>query len=190
MIYNQGIVNWYNGRITHQDILWNFYYLWQRVCQLRTYELQKRKYIVRLCSQKRSYVTSSSKKLSIMLIGDSELCFGSSIKDYQRFERYWKPVKHSLCTSVRVTSEHNTSQTCVFCSKKLLHPDRKTTDKNDRTNLKNVNGVFVCVNLSCPSLKAGQNTHAGDTLSAFAIENSIYYRRTISAYGWHWDKRL
>jgi hypothetical protein len=77
--------NWYNGRITHQDVLRDFYYSRQRVRQLRTYELQKRKYIDRLCSQERSYVTSSSKKPSIMFIGDSGLCFGSSIKSYQRY---------------------------------------------------------------------------------------------------------
>ncbi|ORE06894.1 hypothetical protein BCV72DRAFT_327777, partial [Rhizopus microsporus var. microsporus] len=45
--------NWYNGRITHQDVLRDFYYSRQRVRQLRTYELQKRKYIDRLCSQER-----------------------------------------------------------------------------------------------------------------------------------------
>ncbi|CEI88592.1 hypothetical protein RMCBS344292_02975 [Rhizopus microsporus] len=60
--------NWYNGRVTHQDVLRDSYYSQQRVRQLRTYELQKRKYIDRLCSQERSYVTSSSKKPSIMFI--------------------------------------------------------------------------------------------------------------------------
>ncbi|ORE02264.1 hypothetical protein BCV72DRAFT_177069, partial [Rhizopus microsporus var. microsporus] len=72
-------------------------------------------------------------------------------------------------TSVCVASKHNTSQTCVFCFKKLLHPNRKTIDKNDRVNLKNVNGDFVCVNLVCTSLKADQNTHTRDTQSAVAI---------------------
>ncbi|CEJ02966.1 hypothetical protein RMCBS344292_16958 [Rhizopus microsporus] len=128
--------NWYNGRVTHQDVLRNFYYSRQRVRQLRTYELQKRKYIDRLCSQARSYVTSSSKKSSIMFIGDSGLCFGSSIKGYQRYGGYWKPIKHSLYTSVCITSEYNTSQTCIFCFKKLLHPKRSTADKNGRINLK------------------------------------------------------
>ena len=32
-----------------------------------------------------------------------------------------------------------------------------------------MNGAFVCVNPSCPSVKAGQNTHARDTLNAVAI---------------------
>ncbi|CEG68497.1 hypothetical protein RMATCC62417_04747 [Rhizopus microsporus] len=80
--------NWYNGRVTHQDVLQDFYYSRQRVRQLRTHELQKRKHIDRLCSQERSYVTSSAKKPSIMFIGDSGLCFGSSIKGYQRYGGY------------------------------------------------------------------------------------------------------
>ncbi|ORE07996.1 hypothetical protein BCV72DRAFT_98622 [Rhizopus microsporus var. microsporus] len=104
-----------------------------------------------------------------MFIGDSGLCFGSSIKGYQRYGGYWKPIKHSLYTMACITSEYNTSQTCIFCFKKLLHPKCSTTDKNDRINLKNVNGAFVCVNPSYPSVKAGQNTHARDTLSAVAI---------------------
>ncbi|CEI92689.1 hypothetical protein RMCBS344292_06942 [Rhizopus microsporus] len=161
--------NWYNRRVTHQDVLRDFYYSRQRVRQLRTNELQKRKYIDRLCSQERSYVTSSSKKPSIMFIGDSRLCFGSSIKGYQRYGGYWKSIKHSLYTSVCITSGYNTSQTCIFCFKKLLHPKRSTADKYSRINLKNMNGAFVCVNPSCPSVKAGQSTHARDTLSAVAI---------------------
>ncbi|ORE05762.1 hypothetical protein BCV72DRAFT_242551 [Rhizopus microsporus var. microsporus] len=67
------------------------------------------------------------------------------------------------------SSEYNTSQTYIFCFKKLLHPKRSTTDKNGYINLKNVNGAFVCVNPSCPSVKAGQNTHARDNLNAVAI---------------------
>ncbi|CEG69214.1 hypothetical protein RMATCC62417_05327 [Rhizopus microsporus] len=128
--------NWYNGRVTHQDVLRDFNYSRQRVRQVRTYELQKRKYIDKLCSQERSYVTSSSKKPSIMFIGDSELCFGSSIKGYQRYGGHWKPIKHSLYTSVCITSEYNTSQICIFCFKKLLNPKRSTADKNGRINLK------------------------------------------------------
>ncbi|CEG77272.1 hypothetical protein RMATCC62417_12056 [Rhizopus microsporus] len=161
--------NWYNGRITHQDVLRDFYYSRQGIRQLRTYELQKRKYIDRLCSQEQSYVTSNSKKPSIMFMGDSGLCFGSSIKGYQRYGGYWKPIKYSLYTSVCITSEYNTSQTCIFCFKKLLHPKRSTTNKNGRINLKNVNSAFVYVNPSCPSVKADQNTHARDTLSAVAV---------------------
>ena len=32
-----------------------------------------------------------------------------------------------------------------------------------------MNGAFVCVNLPCPSVKAGQSIHARDTLNAVAI---------------------
>jgi hypothetical protein len=106
-------------------------------------------------------VTSSSKKPSIIFIGDSGLCFGSSIKGYQRYGGYWEPIKHSFYTSV-----------CIISFKKLLHPKRSTADKNGRINLKNVNGAFFCVNPSCPSVKAGQNIHARDTLSAGAIDLS------------------
>ncbi|KAL4210929.1 hypothetical protein AB4K20DRAFT_1948104 [Rhizopus microsporus] len=48
----------------------------------------------------------------------------------------------------------------------------QTADKNGCINLKNVNGAFVCVNPSCPSVKVDQSTHARDTLSAVAIDLS------------------
>ncbi|ORE11167.1 hypothetical protein BCV72DRAFT_198363, partial [Rhizopus microsporus var. microsporus] len=107
-------------------------------------------------------------------IGDNGLCFVSSIKGYQRYGGYWKIIKRNLYTLICITSEYNASLTCIFCYKKLLHPKRKTMDENGCINLKkkNVNDAFVCVNPSYPSVKADQNTHVTDMLSAVSIDLS------------------
>ncbi|ORE11475.1 hypothetical protein BCV72DRAFT_197766, partial [Rhizopus microsporus var. microsporus] len=51
----------------------NFYYSPSRLKQKRAYELQKRKYTARLCSDERRYATSSRKMKPIMFVGDRGL---------------------------------------------------------------------------------------------------------------------
>ncbi|ORE01445.1 hypothetical protein BCV72DRAFT_236348 [Rhizopus microsporus var. microsporus] len=112
----------HNTYIEHKHIIRNFYYLSSRLKQKRAYELQKRKYTDRLCSDERRYATFSRKVKPIMFVGDRGLGIGSRIKGYMRYGGYWKPLKHSLYTYVCITNEHNTSQTCSYCFQKLSHP--------------------------------------------------------------------
>ncbi|CEG74498.1 hypothetical protein RMATCC62417_09702 [Rhizopus microsporus] len=108
--------------LEHKHIIRNCYYSPSRLKQKRAYELQTRKYTNRLCSDERRYATSSRKVMPIMFVGDCGLGIDSRIKGYMRYGGHWKPLKHSLYTSVCITNEHNTSQTCIYCFQKLPHP--------------------------------------------------------------------
>ncbi|KAL4210898.1 hypothetical protein AB4K20DRAFT_1968871 [Rhizopus microsporus] len=65
---------WYQQTARHREQLRNFYYLPTRVRQNRTYELQMPRYIDKLCSNKRRYVTGSDKSQHIMFVGDRGYC--------------------------------------------------------------------------------------------------------------------
>ncbi|KAG1176861.1 hypothetical protein G6F70_003074 [Rhizopus microsporus] len=156
---------WYQQTVSHREQLRNFYYSPTRVRQKRTYELQRRRYIDKLCSNEHRYVKGSDKSQHIMFVGDRGYCVGSTIKGHLKYGGQWKPRKNSLYTLVCITNEHNTSQACLFCFKKPQSPLRITGN----TKLKVVNGSFQSVNPDCPSVLAGKATHARDSLSAMAI---------------------
>ncbi|KAI8073680.1 hypothetical protein BDF21DRAFT_445466 [Thamnidium elegans] len=103
-----------------------------------------------------------------MFVGDRGYRIGSTIIGHARQGGLWKPKKHRLYSSVCITNEHNSSQTCIFCFKKLFHPI-STTTTNSGTKKKPVNGAFVCYNEECVAVKAGKATHGRDALSSLAI---------------------
>ena len=113
---------WYQQTARHREQLRNFYYLPTRVRQNRTYELQMPRYIDKLCSNKRRYVTGSDKSQHIMFVGDRGYCVGPTIKGHLKYGGQWKSRKNSLYTSVCIINRHNISQTCLFCFKKLQRP--------------------------------------------------------------------
>lgn len=100
-----------------------------------------------------------------MFVGDRGYCVGFTVKGHLKYGGQWKPRKNSSYTSVCITNEHKTSQTCLFCFKKLQRPLRVTGN----TKLKVVNGTFQCVNPDCPSVLAGKAIHTRDSLSTMAI---------------------
>ncbi|CEJ05260.1 hypothetical protein RMCBS344292_19205 [Rhizopus microsporus] len=61
---------WYQRTARHREQLRNFYYSPARVRQNRTYELQRRRYIDKLCFNERRYATGSDKSQHIMFVGD------------------------------------------------------------------------------------------------------------------------
>ncbi|PHZ15670.1 uncharacterized protein RHIMIDRAFT_248802 [Rhizopus microsporus ATCC 52813] len=63
----------HNMYIEHKHIIRNFYYSPSRLKQKRAYELQKRKYTDRLCSNERRYATSSRKTELTIFAGDRGL---------------------------------------------------------------------------------------------------------------------
>ncbi|KAI9477872.1 MAG: hypothetical protein EXX96DRAFT_484224 [Benjaminiella poitrasii] len=104
-----------------------------------------------------------------MFVGDRGLGIGSRLKGHLRYGGNWKPVKNSLYTSVLVTNEHNSSQTCLFCYKKLTHPVGAMTNKKGEKRRKTTLGSFVCLNPLCLSVLSGEATKRRDTMSAMAI---------------------
>ncbi|KAI9485407.1 MAG: hypothetical protein EXX96DRAFT_475739 [Benjaminiella poitrasii] len=104
-----------------------------------------------------------------MFVGDRGLGIGSRLKGHLKYGGKWKPVKNSLYTSVLITNEHNSSQTCLFCYKKLSHPVGAMTNKKGKKRLKTTLGSFVCLNPLCLSVLSGEATKRRDTMSAMAI---------------------
>ncbi|KAI8887460.1 hypothetical protein K501DRAFT_306793, partial [Backusella circina FSU 941] len=84
----------------------------------------------------------------------------------------WRPLetkkKHRYYPPVAITNEHNTSQTCIYCYKKLSHP-YKVMGKNEKKKIQTVNGTFQCENTNCVSFKSNKASRNRDQLSSMAI---------------------
>ncbi|KAI8880038.1 hypothetical protein K501DRAFT_152370, partial [Backusella circina FSU 941] len=107
----------------------------------------------------------------ILFVGDRGYGVGSRIKGFLKYGGKWKPKKHTLYTSVCITNENNTSQTCPFCFGKLSHPT--TVIKiDDKKTIRSTNGTFVCHNPKCISVKTNQSHHNHDHVSALVISPS------------------
>ncbi|KAI9482747.1 MAG: hypothetical protein EXX96DRAFT_453159, partial [Benjaminiella poitrasii] len=104
-----------------------------------------------------------------MFVGDRGLGIGSRLKGHLKYGGNWKPVKNSLFTPVLVTNEHNSSQTCLFCYKKLSHPVGAMTNKKGEKRLKTTLGSFVCLNPLCLSVLSGGTTKRRDTMSSITL---------------------
>lgn len=143
-----------------------FYFSNAMVKGKRRSELQLRRTKDLICSNERRFVAGKSKP--IMFVGDRGYGIGSSIKGHLRYGGMWKPDIHSRYTSVGITNEHNTSQTCLFCFQKLSHPLKAVTKKGQQ-QVHTVKGTFVCNNKAC-ILHSTASTHKGrDSVSALAI---------------------
>lgn len=144
----------------------DFYFSNAMVKVKRRNELQLRRTKDRICSNERRFVAGKSKP--VMFVGDRGYGTGSSIKGHLRYGGKWKPEIHSRYTSVCITNEHNTSQTCLFCFQKLSHPLKVVTRKG-KQQVNTVKGTFVCNNKAC-ILHTIASTHKGrDSVSALAI---------------------
>ena len=134
----------------------------------------------RLCSRERKAMNpkathdrkkkqkATNPKHLVMMIGDRGFGVGSRIKKHLRYGGTWKQDLHAKYTTVCITNENNTSQTCVYCFKKLSYSKRRIVKEN-KVIYKEVKGSFVCYNTHCPSLKNGCNTSSRDKVSAMAI---------------------
>lgn len=149
----------YREQSKSRDALRAFYFSNSFAKKKRRLELIKAKYHCKLAAEERRF--SGSKK-PIMMIGDRGYGTGSCIKNHQRFGGPWKGKLHGRYTTTLVTNEHNSSQTCVFCFKKLSHPHTRTADGS----IKITNGAFICLNNSCPNKFV---VVSRDKLSALAI---------------------
>lgn len=104
----------------------------------------------------------------IMFIGDQGTGVGSSIKGFKRYGGPWKEKIHGKATIVCKTDENYTSQTCVFCYAKLIHPVHQLV-KNGQKIKKTSKGSFQCVNSHCVSVLNKRAVKSRDTFSALAI---------------------
>ncbi|KAI8364943.1 hypothetical protein BD560DRAFT_402526, partial [Blakeslea trispora] len=90
-----------------------------------------------------------------MKIGDRGMGVGSRIKRHLRYGGTWKQDNHARYTTVSITNENYTSQTCVYCLHKLQHPKQLIQVKS-KTVYRNMKGAFHCLNPECPSVRNGR----------------------------------
>ncbi|KAI8364504.1 hypothetical protein EDC96DRAFT_463609 [Choanephora cucurbitarum] len=166
----EGAIVAYNAYQEHKHTLRKSYYSPALNRSKKRYEMRQEKAHDRTCSAERKYSQQQQQRqaLHIMFVGDRGYGVGSSIRGHVRLGGSWKPKKHSLCTSVCITNEHNTSQVCVFCFKKISHPLR-IVKKDGIESLKTINGTSICNNKACVLNSAKQSHKPRDSLSALAI---------------------
>ncbi|KAF1799607.1 hypothetical protein FB192DRAFT_1474314 [Mucor lusitanicus] len=79
-----------------------------------------------------------------MFIGDRGYGTGSYIKKHQRVGGPWQGKLHGSNTKVFVTNEYNSSQTCLYCYRKLSHTYKQKEGKKTLNR-----GSFICHNPEC-----------------------------------------
>ncbi|KAL0137307.1 hypothetical protein V8B55DRAFT_1578093 [Mucor lusitanicus] len=155
----------YQAQLEHREAIRQFYYTQTRAKQKRKYEYIKRKQIDLLCSQERQYVNNyNSKSQTVLFIGNRGTGVGSRIKGHLRYGGHWKSKTHARYTSVCVTNEYHSSQTCPYCFQKTTHPVRLVNGK-----LITINGTSVCCNPNCLLVRSGRSHQPRDSLSALVI---------------------
>ncbi|KAI8367985.1 hypothetical protein EDC96DRAFT_564490 [Choanephora cucurbitarum] len=71
-------------------------------------------------------------------------------------------------TTVSISNENSTSQTCAYCFHKLQHPEQLIQAKG-KTAYRNMKGAFNCLSLECPSVRNDPGITGCDKLSALPI---------------------
>jgi hypothetical protein len=123
-----------------------------------------------------------------MLIGDRGFGYGSRITGFNRYGGKWKRKIHSNYTTVAITNEYKTSQTCVYCFGPIIHPKQRVK-KKDKFVLKECNGAMQCINPNCISVKKGKAIQSRDKVSAMAIAISgltkLLFNKPLPAFSTH-----
>ncbi|KAI8351192.1 hypothetical protein EDC96DRAFT_292049 [Choanephora cucurbitarum] len=161
----------------------SFYDSSQRSKQAMKQEYFTKKIKDRLYSRERELMNPNSKKkdvkkkgkeiqrknlLMMMMIGDCGFGAGSRIRGHLRYGSIWKQDRHARYTTVCITNENYTFQTCVYCFNKLQHPEHLIQAKGKKV-YRNMKGAFHCLNPDCPSVTNGRGVNGRDKLSAHAI---------------------
>ena len=76
--------------------------------------------------------------------------------------------RHRRYTTVAMTNEYRTSQTCCYCFQPVIRP-RKPVFRDGKWRTKSVSGSSVCYNSACPSYQRGCNTKNRDVEAAINI---------------------
>ncbi|KAI9478867.1 MAG: hypothetical protein EXX96DRAFT_482583, partial [Benjaminiella poitrasii] len=103
-----------------------------------------------------------------LFIGDRGTGVGSSITSGLRYGGNWKMKNHARYAPVSITNEHNTSQVCVYCFKKIIHPKRTRIIQGVERSV-DCNGSSVCINREFTSFKANRSVQSRDQQAAVAI---------------------
>ena len=135
----------YKIHIQQRDRLKDFYDSKKQAKERRRTELIDKKFREVVCSRERKKLKSRKRKHLLMFIGDRGFGYGSKIKGHRRYGGYWKQKIHSKYTTVLVTNENKTSQTCVFCFSSVFHPKQQINYKGNFS-------LKISMVLSCASI--------------------------------------
>ncbi|KAI8884326.1 hypothetical protein K501DRAFT_164491, partial [Backusella circina FSU 941] len=83
-----------------------------------------------------------------MFIGDRGTGVGSRSKGHRRYDGRWKQELHGRNTTVCITNENKTSQTCGYCFSPIVHPRQRLVIKNKEV-LKECPSASQCINPAC-----------------------------------------
>lgn len=151
----------------HRDLLRSFYYS-ESVNRRKRRQVKRRKrYLDIICSDEREFINGGRDKEKgavVLFVGDRGYATGSRIKGFLRYGGKWKPFLHARYTTTLITNEHNTSQTCVYCFQKTMHPTSMTNGK-----LKTIKGTSVRTNPHCVLVKKRMSHQSRDAVSSLAI---------------------
>ena len=138
-----------------RHILRDFYYQKSFIRLSRTVEIKTRTVKDRITAKERLFITNNDKKsVAVMAIGDKGTGVGSTVKGYDRRGGTWHQQKHDRHAITITTSEHNTSQLCIYCFHQIVHPNA---------------GSSRCLNPLCPAVRCGRATNNRDVMSAAEI---------------------
>ncbi|CEP18896.1 hypothetical protein [Parasitella parasitica] len=108
----------------------SFYYSNNQCKRRRHLELSKKRAHDRIAAaERKASGFKEGGKALVMFVGDSGHGLGSHIKGHQRVGGTWKQEIHGRYTPTVITNEYNSSQTCLFCFRKLCHPWKTIGDK-------------------------------------------------------------
>ncbi|KAI9486618.1 MAG: hypothetical protein EXX96DRAFT_472530, partial [Benjaminiella poitrasii] len=103
-----------------------------------------------------------------LFIGDRGTGVGSSIRSGLRYGGNWKMKNHARYAPVSITNEHNTSQVCVYCFKKIIHPKQTRIIQGVERSV-DCKGSSICINRECTSFKTNRSVQSCDQQAAVAI---------------------
>ncbi|KAI8376195.1 uncharacterized protein BYT42DRAFT_377984 [Radiomyces spectabilis] len=121
-----------------------------------------------IVGQQSGYDLQGIKKLPVRMIDVMGTGVGPRIGGHARCGGKWHKKLASRYNPVTMTNEHQTSQRCVFCYQKIVHP-KKTFIKDGKQVQRTVNGSATCINSKCIARLNGFSTFPRDAMSAVAI---------------------
>jgi hypothetical protein len=115
------------------------------------------------------------------LIGSAGTGVGSRIKGHAKLGGKQLGKRHRRYTTVGITNEYHTSQTCSQCLSPIIHLIATKIIKGKTKMLTN-QGTSLCLNIHCPPYKLGRNSCNRD------ISGRRVHRLGRSAYLSHWKE--
>ncbi|KAI8365891.1 hypothetical protein EDC96DRAFT_420828, partial [Choanephora cucurbitarum] len=103
-----------------------------------------------------------------VMIDDRVTSVSFRIKQHLRYGSTWKQDRYVHNTTVSITNENDSLQTCVY-SFYTLQGTNQLIQLKGKTTYRDTKGTFRCSSLECPSVRNGCGVSGRDKLSALAI---------------------